>query len=601
MLTPPGEAKHLTQNFFVDVYMRFEELRNEKSLITFNDQIYDAVLLLENNRIVTETMTNRLEHLIIDEFQDVNLSRLRLSQIIAGDTARVMVVGDDDQCIYEWQGARSSFIKRGFATEFTKFPHSLYKLTRSFRFGPMISQIAANVIGHNSDRVEKDLIAHDLKEIGFVELHSTPVAGGERQIPIVLEGLLNDGVPPKDIVVLVRKYSQSYSAQLMMLMSRIPYYVDGADLFIKGFAVQLSLNYIEIATKLNSRIDIEITKKLHDIVNRPTRYVTKIAFAKFLENCVVEKKTVYDALTDTLGLRQSGLSESAVDKLSKLASCLRRSTINDQPEKRMGAGDILSSLLGEIDFKSAFGEFQNDFKADEEVERMKMLSILFSSVNVMPENARDFLKSMDTTLGKPREDCIRVTSTFKAKGLEWDYVLMPGLTEGQIPDLRATINVCVNKSDPNRTLSPTETLESERRLFYVAVTRARKSVYLFADPTDRQFISRFIPEAAVEPTIDSVLSLQNLIRGTANANDSINKIRESTKQDARLRDGVLKMLRRLSADEQLSEDQELAFSRATFAVNTVASAPFTYPHAYTDPKKSGPASKGSSAHVGLPF
>ena len=91
----------------------------------------------------------------MDEFQDVNYARQQLIWLLAGKLAKVMVVGDDDQCVYEWLGARAVYLTRVFREKFNAHPHAVYHLSRSFRFGPAIAQSAANVIAHNTDRAPK--------------------------------------------------------------------------------------------------------------------------------------------------------------------------------------------------------------------------------------------------------------------------------------------------------------------------------------------------------------------------------------------------------------------------------------------------------------
>lgn len=605
MLTLPVDAGHLADPIYVTIYERFERIRHREKKITFDDQIFDAVLLLEQNELVRGQMENKLEHLIIDEFQDVNLSRLRLAQILAGNLARVMVVGDDDQCIYEWQGARSSYIKRGFETTFTHFPHSTYKLSSSFRFGAAISQIAANVIGHNSDRVEKDLVAHSLLEKSSVELYSKHSTGGENQIPIVLSELFEDEVLPKKIVILVRKYSQSFSAQLLMFVNGIPFYVDGQLNFFEGFAVKVALDYLDIALALDKPLTHTTRKILIEIINRPNRFVRKENFARYLDEKIITKHTISQILLDAYGLLEAGISERVHRRLRSLERSLRKSLAD---ENRIYGGEAILSLLDDIDFKSAFSAFKDDDKASEEVGRIRMLGEFLVRTEIPPEKIRKYLSSLDTQQGKNQEDCICITSVFRAKGLEWDNVLLPGLIEGQCPDLRATVDVCVNINHPNRTLDPTETLESERRLFYVAVTRARKKVFLFADCNENQLLSRFVHEAYIADTVDAVCALQELVDSPTHTKERLATIKSGAVADARLREGLLKMIRRFSAMEQLSGNVEKLLEKAAFQVNACKSVPFSYPQAYPDaPVISGPQGKDSRSdelrkpQLGLPF
>ena len=141
------------------VYALFEEKRRQAKALTFDDFVPVAVRLLEHSDTIAATWCNRYEHLIVDEYQDVNYGQQRLIEVLAGDKAELMVVGDDDQTIYEWRGARSTYIIRDFQSQFANKPHSTYRLSHTFRFGPLAAQVAQNCISHNSNRVEKEVVS----------------------------------------------------------------------------------------------------------------------------------------------------------------------------------------------------------------------------------------------------------------------------------------------------------------------------------------------------------------------------------------------------------------------------------------------------------
>ena len=192
--------------------------------------------------------------------------------------------------------------------------------------------------------------------------------------------------------------------------------------------------------------------------------------------------------------------------------------------------------------------------AEADVAMVRALAVLFAEADVAVDGAREFLEKLDTRRGKPDEKCIRVTSIFKAKGLEWEHVLLPDLVERQCPDLRAQVTACVNEKDPDRAISPTETLESERRLFYVAVTRAKSGMYLYADSDEDRLVSRFIHEALVRKTFDAVEGLQAILSADGEDHrEALYRIRDAAVADKRLRNGLLTMLRRESDEEGVSK------------------------------------------------
>ena len=608
MLTPPDEALHLREPQFVKVYAEFERQRRKQRLLTFDDQIYDAVRLLERDSGLLAKLTNRLDHLILDEFQDVNHARLRLAKLLAGERARVMVVGDDDQCIYEWQGARSSFIKRGFENEFSHHPHSKYRLTRSFRFGPLIAQIAANVIGHNTDRVEKDLVADQIDRPGMVTLHHASEGGGVRQALPVVRKLLQDGAMPNDIVILVRKYSQSFLIQGLLLANKIPFIVEGARPLKNSLPIKVALAYIDVVSNIDVPLNEDISSSLEYIVQRPSRYVKKAAFQSVVTVGINSGCTAQELLANNGLLREHGLAGSAIENLSSLGAALNRAknkaTAFAKPEGKSGqpdgpsptAGDAIMCLMQDVPFKDYFQSFEGAAAAEDDLAMMNSFGTLLAEAGIGLVEARPYVESLDTSLGQPETACIKITSIFKAKGLEWHHVLLPDLVEGQSPDLRSVVNVCINRNDPSRNPDPTETLESERRLFYVALTRAEESLHLFADPTSQRPLSRFVHEAQIQTTTTSINSLQTLHRGSPVRHHSIRNLVVGARSDARLRDGLLNMLRRISQHSTSAHRHWL--SRATVAVNNQQAIIFAYPNAYPD---SVTDQTMTEANTGLPF
>jgi len=609
MLTPPEEASHQESPIFAEIYKVFEQVRRAKSVLTFDDQIYDAVRLLQQNQTVRAKMENCLEHLIIDEFQDVNYARLKLAKIIAGHTARVMVVGDDDQCIYEWQGARSSFIKRGFMSEFTDFPHATYTLSRSFRLGPKIAQVAANVIGHNTDRVEKDLIANDLRKKSTIVWDSVSEVPSGLQAIQYIEELLTRGIPPRDIVVLVRKYSQASQLQSLMLARKYPYFVDGQIPLQHSFAVKLAIHYLDLAVALDTPLTARLKESLTVVANRPMRFVKMELFRNFLEANLAKGATVSQVLTDRLNLKNIGLHASAIRNLSHLETLLRKARRPGLVHSALKLLRFLSKnddsasravvyLLEKIDFKSVFLDYEGESAAEENLSLIESFAVLLKEAAVPLDGVHAYLQTTDPKQGKPESDCIRITSIFKAKGLEWEYVFMPDLVERQCPDLRLTVNVCLNKTDPDRSIDPTEALESERRLFYVGVTRAIKGLYLFADPTEERPVSRFISEARIPETVDAVEALQDILETGTENSSTINRLQACAKTDNRLKHGLMVMLRLASIQENLPRQVKSNLNRVTIAVNRTKPAAFTYPEAYPD----SPGQKQEATErSGLPF
>ncbi|MEY2795392.1 MAG: hypothetical protein RIR10_1108, partial [Planctomycetota bacterium] len=163
MLVAPKDAGHADDDFLVAAYSRFEKLRAARGFRTFDDLVVDAVRALESEE-ARHGLANLFEHLIVDEFQDVDHAQFRLLELLAGTRARVTVVGDDDQTIHEWRGARSAFIRGEFAKRFTAHPHRAFTLSTSFRFGPDLAAAAERAIAAGAGRVAKRIVAADAEQ-----------------------------------------------------------------------------------------------------------------------------------------------------------------------------------------------------------------------------------------------------------------------------------------------------------------------------------------------------------------------------------------------------------------------------------------------------
>lgn len=544
MMTPPEEAKYSKNNFFIKIYEEYEKIRYQKCFITFQDQIYDAVRILEGYNEFRESISNTYEHIIIDEFQDVNYARLMLMKIIAGNLAKVMVVGDDDQCIYEWQGAMPFFIKKGWQSEFAYHNHSNYKLSYSFRFGPVIAQIAANVISHNTDRVDKDLIANDTMFSNQVSVN-TSSNGSDLQFAVKkINDLIANGATYGEMAVLVGKYNQSYSMQSVLLANNIPFFVDEGTSIENSKPIELAILYIKAATDFYKQVTSESKDRFIKIANSPSRFARKVCLENILNYAINNNKSISDVLFDSNSLAKYGLVPDAVSKLYELGYAFQESLKNSYYNNQYFAGEILKTLMSLIPFDDFFKKNYQPIYVEDMLEIMRSFAVSLYGVPVTSINSSDYIDTdLDTKRGYPEQECIRVTTIFKAKGLEWDHVFLPDLTEGQLPDLRPSMNMCQNYRCPWKNTRQASAIESQRRLFYVAVTRARKTLHLFANFDNTRPLSRFVVEADVIKTSNVVNALQGLIDQVDNSSVEFFKNAISDNISERLHNGIVNIMK----------------------------------------------------------
>jgi DNA helicase-2/ATP-dependent DNA helicase PcrA len=236
-LIAPPQAGYKGNDSMPLVYEAYESERMNLRALTFDDLIPITVSFLERSKDTLNQYTAKLKYLIVDEYQDVNLGQQRLVELLAGTKADVMVVGDDDQTIFEWRGARPNYIIREFQSIFDNKPHSEYKLSNSFRFGPVIAQCAYNTILFNTNRVQKTLVSHNIGKSASIflfeqtsdqSLDTNKALTNEVVILIKTKGIL-----PSKIRVLCRMYAQLSGMESEFMKRKIPYRIDGKEPFFK--------------------------------------------------------------------------------------------------------------------------------------------------------------------------------------------------------------------------------------------------------------------------------------------------------------------------------------------------------------------------------
>lgn len=577
LLTPPDHARCTGRPELVEVYRVFERARRKGRRMTFDDQIGEAVRLIEGSPVAQRTLVDRLDHLIIDEFQDVNHAQQRLAMLIAGRRARVMVVGDDDQCIYEWRGARSAYIKRAFRDTFTAHAHAEYRLTRSFRFGPVVARVAANVVGHNLDRVDKALVAADPLLDGEVRLV-------EGDLLAAIRGRVEAGTALGSMVVLVRLFAQSYPLQARLIAAEVPFLVEGERSLLEALPVRVLRAYLWLAWRGGEPIDGEAIEALEQVVDKPTRYVKKRAFSRVIHRALAGGAAVVDCLRDTYAFQASDVSAQAADRLFELADVL------EEAGGCASAAEAAGVIRREVDLVEWLAEWQSLERVEAGAAMLDAFVALLAERAVGLAEVEGFARDYDTRRGRPVGECLRITSVFRAKGLEWDEVVLPELVEGAMPHLRDDEPEVENVLFPDRALPRTDAIEAERRLFYVAVTRARRAV-LMGVPSAADERSRFVDEALVGPTMRAVGGVQGAARAGAVAPGAVEAVAAAAKHAA-LHGALPGLIERTAAAQP---GAAAALARLGEAVAAVQ------PSAAVVIRKAGKAKAAKARGGGLPF
>ena len=515
-LIPPHRAGSNTSEFLPLVYAEFERLRQMDQILTFDDFIPVTVNLLETNPHIAQRYAQCLQHLIVDEYQDINYGQQRLIELLAGKQADVMVVGDDDQTIYEWRGARPNYILKDFVQVFQNKPVQDYQLSRSFRFGPLIAQCAANLIACNPNRLEKPLIASQPTQHGFIHILSAGLYEAKELTEQVCALVKIDHVPQKEIIVLARLYAQLDHLETEFLNRKLPYRVVGQEPFFKRQEIKALLDYLRLAQVYDQPLNDQSAGWLVNIANKPTRMLSRMVIGKIISTAKYQHWTFQQAVEYAEEQSALGLNRSQMDKLVQLISFLN--ILNEKLHSGIQAGAILEWIIQTLDYLAYFNNYYGQGEhADEKKYAVLNFIRYVSSLDVSPLTLLDHIQRMDTTQGKPDDELIVFTTIFRTKGLEYDFVILPQCDDGLLPYLKNELSSIYDRQKRVNEWQQSSKLESERRLFYVALTRARKGVLVGVSAKP----SPFLDELRLSETEAVISSVQHLAYGDRHAAQSL--------------------------------------------------------------------------------
>lgn len=414
----------------------YEQALHKDGAVDFDDLLVRAMQLLQSNEAVRAHYRARWSHIHIDEYQDTNHVQARLAELLVGEAKNICAVGDIDQTIYGWRGA---LIENMIHFERT-FPGArTVLLEENYRSTQKILTAANDVIVKNPNRPEKKLFTKNSEgeQLGLYQAFDETDEAGfvARKIK---EGL-GDGMQPKDFCVLYRANFQSRAMEEALLANDIPYQVLGTRFFERK-EVKDVLSFIRAAL-FNTPADIErVTKAVPSGIG-------KVTLLKVLQG------------------KEHELTGATREKVSKLRTLLAR--IGEQREK-LTPSELVRFVVVESGMERLFKE--DKVEGAERLENLRELSNLASRYDTLPkeEALEAFLEStsLQSDQDELKEDAnaVRLMTVHASKGLEFPYVFIVGLEEGLFPYAR--------EGDSDKEA------EEERRLMYVAITRAQKKVFL---------------------------------------------------------------------------------------------------------------------------
>ena len=441
---------------FISLYASYQEICDRSGLVDFAELLLRAHELWRDNPELLQHYQRRFQPLLVDEFQDTNAIQYAWLRLLAGKDGVPFVVGDDDQSIYRWRGARVEHIYR-FQKDFPGA--SVIKLEQNYRSTATILNAANAVIENNSSRMGKKLWTEGV-EGEPIRVYS---AYNERDEADFVVGRLRDwseqGNPRAESAVLYRSNAQSRVLEEALINAGLPYRVYGGLRFFERQEIKDALAYLRLVTHR------EDDSAFERIVNRPTRGIGART---------VEAMRAYSRAMSCSMWRAAGAVAS--DELSGRASGAVIGFLNlIERAARETAGLDLHEVVDHTIHASGLIEFFKKEKGERGETRIENLEELVSAAKSFQPNPADEMSDLDAFLSHAAleagegqadawEDCVQLMTMHSAKGLEFPLVFLCGMEDGLFPHQRSI-------ADPNG-------LEEERRLCYVGITRAKQTLYM---------------------------------------------------------------------------------------------------------------------------
>lgn len=496
------EAYYPNQVKTAKIFARYEKLKRESFALDFDDLLLEVTKLFENNKIIREKWQNRFEHILIDEYQDTNHIQYRLVKALVNQDRNICVVGDDWQSIYSWRGADFTNILN-FERDFPGA--KTIKLEQNYRSTGNILTASQKIINQNKTRTDKELfttsgegepieiqsLMDETAEASFVAMKIINLLANSKAV-IQNGELVKDFTSYSDFAVLYRTNAQSYAIEKAFISHQIPYKIIGGVRFYDRKEVKDVLAILKLIVNFHDRISLDrICRNVLSGIG-PASLEKVHTFLNQSENYDATAQGRQNALLDA-GLLDA-LSGKAKNNFARLQNFLRDLDMTLKP----------AEIIEKVIHYFGLAELVQDGTPSGD-ERAENLNTMIGNAAEF-ESLDDFLAEatlMSSADEQTSTNFVTLMTIHAAKGLEFPAVFLVGLEEGLFPSSR---------SDDE------DSIEEERRLAYVGMTRARKLLILtyagsrFSNgQRSYNMPSRFLMELGYDP-----YSSTNLNNGSSN-------------------------------------------------------------------------------------
>jgi DNA helicase-2/ATP-dependent DNA helicase PcrA len=443
----------------IHLYRVYQETCERSGLVDFAELLLRAQELWAGNRELLDTYQRRFRHILVDEFQDTNAIQYNWLRLLAGDTGVPFAVGDDDQSIYRWRGARTEHLDR-----FRKdFPGArVVKLEQNYRSTGTILKAANALIAHNNARIGKELWTES-GEGTPIRLFSAYNEREEAQFIVErIRAWVAQGRRRSEVAVLYRSNAQSRAFEEALLHAGMPYRVYGGLRFFERAEIKDALAYLRLLANRDDDPSFE------RVVNVPVRGIGLKTVDEIRGYARANAISLWRSAQSAAGGNLSGRAASAVYAFLALVDAMDRDT------RELPLHEQVDHVVQRSGLIEHFRKETQD-RAEARIENLEELVSAARSFDAAETGAGEDMSALDAFLahaaleagdaeGDDWDDCVQLMTMHSAKGLEFPMVFLAGMEDGLFPH--------------RRTLEDPDGLEEERRLCYVGATRAMSELYL---------------------------------------------------------------------------------------------------------------------------
>lgn len=426
----------------VKIYKKYEEKLKRNSSVVFDDLLMLPIELFRKDKEALEHYQNRYKYVFIDEYQDTNEAQYLLSKMISDKYKNICVVGDESQSIYSWRGANYKNILN-FEKDYKNAKVIL--LEQNYRSTKTILEAANSVIKNNKEKKDKHLWTLNGKGSKIKYLRCYDEKDEILNIINTIKKFKSEGIPYKEMVVLYRTNAQSQSIERGFIENTIPYKVVGSYAYFNRKEIKDLVAYLRLIN--NEKDDVSLIRAM----NAPKRGIGAKTIEKLELNANENNVSIFDSITSGKELAFKNLILDIKEKM-----------------KDKSFVDLVELVLDESGLKDEYKEktIENESRL-ENLEEFKSIARNFEDYNpgaTLEEFLIEISLISDVKEASDCDEVVTLMTMHAVKGLEFDVVFITGLEEGLFPHS----NSMFDESE----------LEEERRLFYVAITRAKKVLYL---------------------------------------------------------------------------------------------------------------------------